>query len=49
MTRTLIAAVVAVCVVSTADAAMNRIEKSEQLKKIHKCPSGEFLNQVNQL
>jgi hypothetical protein len=34
--RTLIAAVVAVCVVSTADAAMNRIEKSEQLKKIHK-------------
>jgi hypothetical protein len=36
VTRTLIAAIVAVCVVSTADAAMNRIEKSEQLKKIHK-------------
>jgi hypothetical protein len=36
MNRTLIAAVTAVCVVTNANAAMNRIEKSEQLRKIHR-------------
>jgi len=37
MTRILlITAIAAVCMASTADAAMNRIEKSQQLKKIHK-------------
>jgi uncharacterized protein (DUF39 family) len=32
----LISAITAVCMVSSANAAMIRIEKSEQLKKIHK-------------
>jgi hypothetical protein len=36
MNRMLIAALTAVCMVSSASAAMNRIEKSEQLRKIHK-------------
>ena len=37
MTRMLlITAIAALCMVSTANAAMNRIEKSQQLKKIHK-------------
>ena len=36
MTRMLIAAITAVCMVSSANAAMTRIEKSEQLKKLHK-------------
>jgi hypothetical protein len=37
MTRTLfITAIAALCMVSTANAAMNRIEKSQQLKKLHK-------------
>jgi hypothetical protein len=36
MTRMLIAAITAVCVVSRANAAMNRIEKSQQMKKVHK-------------
>ncbi len=37
MTRMLfITAIAALCLVSTANAAMNRIEKSQQLKKIHK-------------
>jgi hypothetical protein len=36
MTRMLIAAITAVCMVSSANAAMTRIEKSELLKKIHK-------------
>lgn len=37
MTRILlITAIAAVCMASTSDAAMNRIEKSQQLKKIHK-------------
>jgi hypothetical protein len=36
MTRMLIAAITAVCMASSANAAMNRIEKSQQLKKIHK-------------
>ncbi len=36
MTRMLlITAIAALCMVSTANAAMNRIEKSQQLKKIH--------------
>ena len=36
MTRMLILAITAVCMVSSANAAMTRIEKSEQLKEIHK-------------
>ena len=36
MIRTLIAGITAVCTISTANAEMNRIEKSQQLKKIHK-------------
>ena len=36
MTRMLIAAITAVCMVSSANAAMNRIEKGQQLKKLHK-------------
>jgi hypothetical protein len=36
MIRTLIAAITAVCTISTANAEMNRIEKSQQLRKIHK-------------
>src|SRR4029077_16385253 len=36
MTRMLIAAITAVCMASSANAAMNRIEKSQQLKKLHK-------------
>ena len=31
-----ITAIAALCMVSTANAAMNRIEKSQQLKKLHK-------------
>jgi hypothetical protein len=36
MTRVLITAIAAVCMVSSANAALSRIEKGEQLKKIHK-------------
>jgi hypothetical protein len=36
MTRMLIAAITAVCMASSANAAMNRIEKGQQLKKLHK-------------
>jgi hypothetical protein len=36
MTRMLIAAITAVCMISSANAAMNRIEKGQQLKKLHK-------------
>ncbi len=37
MTRTLlITAIAALCMVPTANAAMNRIEKSQQLKPLHK-------------
>ena len=37
MTRTLlITAIAALCMVPTANAAMNRIEKSQQMKKLHK-------------
>jgi hypothetical protein len=36
MARMFVAAIIAVCMVSSADAAMNRIEKSQQLKKIHR-------------
>jgi hypothetical protein len=36
MTRMLIAAIAAVCMVSDANAAMNRIEKSQQMKKLHR-------------
>jgi hypothetical protein len=37
MTRILlITAIVGLCMVPTANAAMNRIEKSQQLKKLHK-------------
>jgi hypothetical protein len=37
MIRTLlITAIAALCMVPTANAAMNRIEKSQQLKKLHK-------------
>jgi hypothetical protein len=32
----LIAAITAVCMASSANAAMNRIEKGQQLKKLHK-------------
>jgi hypothetical protein len=36
MIRMLIAAIAAVCMVSDANAAMNRIEKSQQMKKLHR-------------
>jgi hypothetical protein len=36
MTRMLIAAITAVCMASSANAAMNRIEKGQQLKKLHR-------------
>lgn len=36
MVRMLVAAVAAVCMASGANAEMNRIEKSQQLKKIHR-------------
>jgi hypothetical protein len=36
MAKMFVAAIIAVCMVSGANAAMNRIEKSQQLKKIHR-------------
>ena len=36
MTRMLITAITAACVASSANAAMTRIEKGQQLKKVHK-------------